>query len=625
MSHYSVPIFLLFIFFNAQFLFGQTESDNRIVFPKDSSVLNVKTDCGAIGDGKSDDTDALQKAIDLSCGPKTTDKKIIYIPNGIYRVTKTLIINKGNAGSGLGAWIYGETRNGVIIKLDDNVKDVKSVVLTHPTDEGKTSANFFFRNIRNITIDVGNNPGTDGIRYMGNNQGIIKNVLIQGNGNIGINAGFIAESGPNSAQDIEIRGFDVGIKSFWCYGQTLSRITIKDCKTTGVHVIANVVAIENLVVENTPTAVFVDYPNDWTWWSGVVSIVGGKFTTTKSDSAAIRAKGDIFARDIASQGYSKVLAGEGKILSVDGNKIEEYTSHTVAKAFEDSTGKVLRLPIKSEPNIPWETDSAKWLCVNDFGAKSNDDKDDTDAFQKAFAEAGRLGKTVVYIRGCGGPDPNWYILKGEVKVPKSVKFVIGTGFARALGGKFIVDDESAKEVKFIHIYSFGGPPTTFENRSKSNTMILESLEGICLGTGQGDIFSTDTPMHVHLKSKGQNMWARALNPEGTKDAGLVQNDGGNLWVLGCKTEGKGKRYSTINGGKSELYGLYEYTTEQVAENDDRPMFEVIDSMMSVAGTREVCFHNLPYKIKLYEKRGQEVRTIKKGQMSGTLSLISAGK
>jgi hypothetical protein len=597
-----------------------------VVFPDDPCVIDVKKHCGAKGDGKTDDTAALQKALDESCGPNAKQTKIVYIPNGTYRLTGTLVMQKGKTGAGLGGWVYGQSRDGVVLKLDDKLTGVKSLLLTHPTDDGKTSANWFFRNVRHLTLDVGDNPSTDGVRYMGNNQSLIKDVTIRGNGNVGINAGFIAESGPNSVQDVSISGFDTGIKSHWCYGQTLSRITIKDCRTLGVHVVANVVAIEDLVVENTPQALFADYPNDWTWWSGVVALVGGKFKTTKSDQAAIRVKGHLFARDVTSEGYKQVLAGDGTVKGVEGNTIDEYCSHAPVSAFKDAnSGKVLRLPIKKEPAVAWETDPTRWVCVDDFGAKAGDNQDDTEAVQKAFDAAAKEGKTVVYFRSSVGGDPNWYTLKGEVKVKAPVRWVIGLGFARILEGKFVIDDDSAPVVKFQHLYSFGGTPFAYEHRGTKNTLVVESAEGTIVGNGAGDIFSTDTPCHVHLKKAGQSLWARGLNPEGTTDDGLVRNAGGHLWVLGCKTEGKGKRYSTTAGGKTELYGLFEYTTEAVKEADERPMFEVIDGSLSVAATREVCFHGQPFVVKLHEQRGKEAKRINKGESDGTLVLLSAEK
>lgn len=48
------------------------------------------------------------------------------------------------------------------------------------------------------------------------------------------------------------------------------------------------------------------------------------------------------------------------------------------------------------------------------------------------------------------------------------------------------------------------------------------------------------------------MWARQINIEydGTK----VVNDGGNLWILGIKTEPKGTIIESKNGANTELLG-----------------------------------------------------------------------
>lgn len=52
---------------------------------------NVKTDFGAVGDGKADDTAALQKGLD-TIGNKS---RVLYLPAGTYRLTKSLFSNAG--------------------------------------------------------------------------------------------------------------------------------------------------------------------------------------------------------------------------------------------------------------------------------------------------------------------------------------------------------------------------------------------------------------------------------------------------------------------------------------------------------------------------------------------------
>lgn len=131
--------------------------------PTDECVLDVKRDFGAKGDGVTDDTEALQKGLDASAGQgevRSGKSSVLWIPNGTYRVTRSLVFKHA-----LGPWLYGESRDGVIIKLDDNAEDVTAVLRTHPNEKGPTSADWFMRNLRHFTIDVGNNPETDGIRY----------------------------------------------------------------------------------------------------------------------------------------------------------------------------------------------------------------------------------------------------------------------------------------------------------------------------------------------------------------------------------------------------------------------------------------------------------------------------
>ena len=214
-----------------------------IVFPDDpEAVIAAKRDLGAKGDGVHDDTDALQRGIDLSCG-REKNTKVLYLPRGIYRITRTLVVNREATRSGIGPWIYGQSRDCVIIKLDDG-SDADAVLRTHPRKgESAGSADWFMRTICNLTIDVGNNPEADGIRFVATNTGILKNVRVKGRGKIGINS-YMQLNGPNIIQDTIVEGFQVGIRSRWMWGQTLSRVTIRNCRV-GLEVEANAVAIED--------------------------------------------------------------------------------------------------------------------------------------------------------------------------------------------------------------------------------------------------------------------------------------------------------------------------------------------------------------------------------------------
>jgi hypothetical protein len=568
-------------------------------FPADPWVLDAKRDLGAKGDGVADDTDALQKGIDLSCGFNQRTTKVLFLPNGTYKVTRSLVVKNA-----LGPWLYGESRDGVVIKLADGSKGVTAVLRTHPSEKGPTSADWFMRNVRNLTFDAGDNPGTDGVRWHSTNSGILQNVRVVGRGPVGVNAGFLDQSGPNLLQDVTVDGFDTGVLSQWAWSQTLSRVTIRNSKRVGLKVEANVVASEDLVVENVPEPVRVQVPNDWHWWGGVLAMVGGTLTGSNPDGPAVFNQNVLYARGVATSGCKQAVRSTTPGGDVAGPTVGEYLSHPARKGF-DAPDRGLKLAVKREPVVPWELDPARWECANDHGAIAGDNKDDTAAIQKAIDAAAAAGKTVVYLRGCGGGDPNWYTVDDEIRVHGSVRHVLGLGFARVLGGKngrFVVTDESAPAVQFRHIDSFGGPPVTIENRSADKALVVESCGVTVVGTGRGDIFLTDCPARLELRSPGQKAWCRQLNPEGESDAGLVRNAGGDLWILGMKFEGAGVRVRTEAGGRTEAIGVFNYGPG-LKDGDTRPAFVVADASLSVAGMREITFGKNPFAVKVRETRG----------------------
>jgi hypothetical protein len=568
-----------------------TSGRTEFTLPNDPAVLNVKTEFGARGDGTTDDSAALQAAFDSSTTPRS---RAIYLPNGVYRVTRTLTYNIA-----VGPWIYGQSRDGVVIRLDDGVSGVLSVIRTHPRDQGGGSADWFMRNLRNFTVDVGNNPGVDGIRFFANNTGIIQNVRVIGNGNVGINAGFSDQSGPNIVQDVEVEGFARGIVMQWSWGGTISGATIRNCREVGVYVSANAVGIEDLRVEGTPLPLLVDYPNDWTWWGGVVSLIGADLRGT--GPYAVHNRSHLYARDLRSSGFARAIRSDTPSGDRIGPTVPEFVSHPIRSAIGQAT-RALRLPVKREPPIDWENDPTKWLCADDYGAVSGDWQDDTDAIQRALDIAAALGKSVVYFRGVGPRDPNWFNLNGDVRVHGSVRWVLGLGWGRVLGpGRFIVDDRSAPVVRFQHIDAFGGPPPAIVHRGRG-TVALDSCSVDVIGEGIGDIFMTNCPSNVDLRRPGQRLWARQLNPEGDSDAGLIRNRGGKLWALGVKSEGKGTRFNTFDHGQTEVAGMFMYTGD-MDDADRRPMFRVTDAYLSVSGLREISFLNV-FPIKLVEQQGR---------------------
>lgn len=117
------------------------------------SWADVKTRFGAVGDGKKDDTKALQTALDsLSAVPKTfnTGKSgytTIYLPPGNYRITSTLVL-KGK----IGVNIVGEDPGKTSIKWEG--KEGQTMLLANGSAYFKVSR---------ITWNANNNDSITGI------------------------------------------------------------------------------------------------------------------------------------------------------------------------------------------------------------------------------------------------------------------------------------------------------------------------------------------------------------------------------------------------------------------------------------------------------------------------------
>ncbi|HRT95921.1 MAG TPA: glycosyl hydrolase family 28-related protein, partial [Planctomycetota bacterium] len=89
-------------------------SDER-AFPDNAGMVNVSTQYGARGDGKTDDWAAIQKAIDEN----KRKWRLLYFPNGTYLVTKKLTFGR-ELELAKQLVLQGESREGTIIRLADN-------------------------------------------------------------------------------------------------------------------------------------------------------------------------------------------------------------------------------------------------------------------------------------------------------------------------------------------------------------------------------------------------------------------------------------------------------------------------------------------------------------------------
>ncbi|MDX2230533.1 MAG: glycosyl hydrolase family 28-related protein [Leptolyngbyaceae cyanobacterium bins.349] len=555
-----------------------TAPPENIVFPADAGILNVK-DFGAKGDGITDDTVAIQAA--LNAFPN--GGRIVYLPNGTYLVSNTLSWPAGTPGRGddfKNTILQGQSQSGVVIRLRDNATGFtspttpKSVIFTGPAP-----AQRFRNSVRNLTVDTGvGNAGAIGIQFNASNQGTLSDVTIRsgdGQGIHGLDMNFADEIGPLLVKNVTVNGFQYGVRTgLTVNSQTFENLTLQNQQVYGFYNTGQIINIRGLNSTNAVTAVYNA--------GGRMTILDSSFTGTTGAATrpAIQSNfpQDLLVRNVTTSGYQAAIQNATNTLA--GPDITEFVSGTTTNLFP-SPPRTLNLPIRETPNVPWDDPIAMpWTNVVSFGAIPNDGIDDTAAIQAAIDSGG----TTVYF------PVGVYTVQGTVLVRNNVRRVIGTEANVIVGSTtnttspgFRLVDGTSPVVVFERFQSGFFPNPTFENASSRTIVIRNSLNVSGIMTGTGNVFLEDVvsnPAQNWVFNR-QNVWARQFNVE--NQGTHIINNGGNLWIFGLKTERGGTLIDTRSGGKTELLGGLAYTTTAAPDDTQNdPMFINNESAISIS-------------------------------------------
>lgn len=584
----------------------------HFVLPPDANMVDIKT-FGAVGDGKTDDTAAFQKAFQGDA------PRGIFIPAGTYLVRDALEYGL-TATKKKRVCVMGEGVSKTIIKLADNSPGfgdpAKPKDFIHTRPQKQQGEQNMFQFIYHLTIEIGKgNPGAVALNYHSNNTGSVKDVVIRASDPIR-SPGFIGlacadwEVGNAMTCYLTVDGFQTGI-SLTKIGNyfTMEHVTVKNCAT---GVLAGTCSIRDLNTEN------CDVPLKST---GLTVIVDGTFKG-KGPAAIVNEKGGLFARNIKTTGYAQAITSPTPSGDAPGPDVVEYVSDPVKSNWPPPAGKTLslNLPVEESPEIQYPQSASDWALMPGTG-------DISDALQEAID----AGKKTIYIPGGSAPViSKTIVLRGPIE---RIMCVGVGGLSLTMPGvpAFRLEDGTSKVVILELVYSgHGGQCSVGIEQASPRTLVVRhgnlSYETAPGGAG-GKLFAESvTGSFVCRKI---HSWLRDMNTEaGGLTALNLSNEGGTMWVLGQKCEDFATKLTTINGSTELLGGTYRQNwNDAKLQNggldpaNPPPLFLVKDGETSLTYVAWGPAMGKPFDPLVRETRGGETRNLGRKENGGSAALF----
>ncbi len=373
--------------------------------PEEPSAVTVK----AIGDGKSDDTAAIQQALDAA--RDKTGHGIVFLPSGRYRITQTLVVP-------VGVRVYGVGRTRPIILLAPSTpgfqEGVSTMIVFSGGDQYKVgdvpvpvptivprskvvrdaNSGSFYSSMSNVDIEIGEgNPAAAGVRFRMAQHAFLSHMDFR----LGSAFAGVYQSG-NVIENVHFEGGRYGIvteKTSPAWQFTLIDSSFDGQRDAAIREHEVGLTMVNVAIRNTPVGIEVDRGYGDSLWgkdvrfenvskAGVVISNENNVFTQIGFENALAVNSPVFARFRDS---GKTVDGKGKAYKVSSfsyglsvpelGKTGDYTTEAVIQP----------LPAMPRPRTPAIRDlppMRQWVNIRTLGAKGDGQADDTAAIQKAI-------------------------------------------------------------------------------------------------------------------------------------------------------------------------------------------------------------------------------------------------
>jgi pectate lyase-like protein len=160
--------------------------------------LNVKS-YGAKGDGVTDDTNAIQATIDaLGAGAEFGGGGVVYIPRGIYRITRSLVVTSTDAAPHYNITIEGDGPGASTLRATSALVDAAILKF-----DGTQNANrkIKLETVRNLGFDVSASTSARALEFVIGQYITIEHIRTLGPAGPNTSEGIRFDGGPNPATD----------------------------------------------------------------------------------------------------------------------------------------------------------------------------------------------------------------------------------------------------------------------------------------------------------------------------------------------------------------------------------------------------------------------------------------
>jgi len=369
---------------------------------------------GAVGDGKADDSAAIQAAIDKAQADR--GEGIVFIPEGRYRVTRTLYVWPAVRMIGWGAhrpvFVLGDNTPGFSRGVADMVffagakpnparanrpffRVPFAVPGTVPPNSDMPDANpgTFYSALSNIDFEIGKgNAGAVGIRFHGAQHDYLSHIDFHiGSGLAGLNQ--VA----NEAEDLRFFGGRYGIlaeKPSPAWQFTLLDGQFEGQREAAIREHEASLTLVNAAFRNVPVAIDIDEGySDWLW------VKNSRFENISKAAVIVSNEKNIYTQI----GFENAVAANvpvfarfresGKTLGSNGVYEVKAFNHGLILKSPDAMGEtgtrwdatpLSAMPAPLPPAIRPLPPTSQWVNIHTLGVKGDGKTDETAAIQHAI-------------------------------------------------------------------------------------------------------------------------------------------------------------------------------------------------------------------------------------------------